>query len=79
MKRSKNKRKRTAPKAHLHGHTVFGVLHSIERVVLTSIRNIDKESIDTVLTSIEQARRALLKDMRESLDAEAMEEANRMS
>ena len=59
-----------------HGHGVLGILHSIENSVLRSGRI---DSIDKVLTSIEQARRALLKDMRETLEAEAMEEANRMA
>ena len=38
-----------------HGHRVLGILHSIENSLLTNInKRIDKESIDSVLTSVEQ-------------------------
>ena len=65
VKRSKtashSKKARMAFSARLHGHGVLGILHSIENSLLTNInKRIDKESIDSVLTSIEQARRALV-------------------
>ena len=38
--------------ARLHGHGVLGILHSIENSLLTNInKRIDKESIDSVLTT----------------------------